>query len=571
MSPFRFRRFSTRLLALLLGLLFTALALTYFFVSRANRSNALAHSEANLEVGAGIFDETIRQRIEYLGGSARVMSSDYAIKQSLDSDPATLSSLLESYTRRVRAPVIALLDPDGKLRANSDAAMENENVGPFRYLIGLAKDKDPAEDSGFAYLNNILHVLVVVPLYAPYPEIAAWFGLAFPIDRDFAQKIKDPTHLEVTFVSTDDPAKPRVLATTLPASLATLVARAMGDHRQAHDRIRTLDLPGERYVTLFKTANMLGDDPITVVLQRPLSAELAAARALESQVMYISLAALALAALAAIWISRDVSQPVLQLAEQTRVIAAGDYASRLTFDRADELGQLAGAMNAMSAGLAERDQVRDLLDKNVSPEVAAQLMRDGAALGGEEREVTILFADLRGFTTLSEKLEPRDLLALLNRYLDRMSAAVENQGGVIDKFIGDAIMALFGAPVSQGDAADRALAAALAMERALVALNAELAAEGRPPLAIGVGVNTARVIAGNIGSHRRLNYSVFGDGVNVASRLQSLTRTAEYHTNIITSAATLAARRKPGKISTRPLGTVAVKGRAEPVEIFAAA
>src|SRR5205085_12338716 len=123
----------------------------------------------------------------------------------------------------------------------------------------------------------------------------------------------------------------------------------------------------------------------------------------------------------------------------------------------------------------------------------------------EEREVTILFADLRGFTTMSEQFAPRELLTLLNRYLDRMSGEIEQHGGVIDKFIGDAIMALFGAPVAQGDAADRALAAALAMERALADLNRELAAEGRPPLGIGVGINTARVIAGNIGSHRRLN------------------------------------------------------------------
>src|SRR5262249_55742883 len=158
----------------------------------------------------------------------------------------------------------------------------------------------------------------------------------------------------------------------------------------------------------------------------------------------------------------------------TQVIARGDYDTRLALDRADELGQLAGAMNQMSAGLAERDRVRDLLDKNVSPEVAAQLMRDGAALGGQEREVTILFADLRGFTTLSEKLTPRDLVTLLNRFLDRMSGEIEAQGGVIDKFVGDEIMALFGAPVAQDDAADRALAAALAMERALAAFNAEL-------------------------------------------------------------------------------------------------
>ncbi len=583
---FRFRRLSIRLLVILLGLIFAALATTQKLVSHYNDQTAREHAATNLDLGARVYQEAARQRIENLAGNASLMSGDYTVRQLLlkpEIDRQTLGSLLRSYTQRINSPVIALLDPKGDLLANSDETMANENVGPFQYLIEHAGD-DPPETSGFSYLNGRLHVLVVVPLYAPIPHVAAWFGLAFPIDRAFAEKIKDISRLEVTFVSIDDVTRPRVLATTLDASAAGLVAQSVVANLRAPERIKTLDLPGGRYVTLFKPQDMLAEAPVTVVLQRPLSVELAAAREVENYIMLISLAALAVATLAALWIARGISQPVQQLAAHTRVVAAGDYATRLHLDRVDELGQLATAFNAMSEGLAERDRVRDLLDKNVSPEVAAQLMRDGgAALGGEEREVTILFSDLRGFTTLSEKLPPRELLTLLNRYLDRMSAAIEAHGGVIDKFIGDAIMALFGAPVAQSDAADRALAAALAMERALVGLNAELAAEGRPPLGIGVGVNTARVVAGNIGSHRRLNYSVIGDGVNVASRLESLTRTVAYRTNIVTSAATVAACRRTssppsGLLSPdsslliptfRPLGPVRVKGRAEPVEIFA--
>lgn len=583
---FRFRRLSIRLLVILLGLIFAALTTTRKLVSHFNDLTAREHAEANLELGARIYQEAARQRIENLTSNASLMSGDYTIRQLLlkpEPDRQTLASLLRSYTQRIGSPVIALFDTKKVLVANSEPAMANENVGPFQFLIGHADD-DPPETNGFSYLDGRLHVLVVVPLYAPVPHVAAWFGLAFPIDRTFARKIKILTRLEVTFVSTEDPAHPRVLATTLGDDAANLVAHAAVDNLHTPAGIEDLDVLGDRYVTLFKTQEMLAEAAITVVLQRPLSTELAAARELENYIVLVSLATLAVATLAAFWIARGVSQPVQQLAAHTHVIAGGDYTTRIALDRVDELGQLADAMNRMSAGLAERDRVRDLLDKNVSPEVAAQLMRDGgAALGGEEREVTILFADLRGFTTLSEKLPPRELLTLLNRYLDRMSAEIEQQGGVIDKFIGDAIMALFGAPVAQGDAAERALAAALAMERALVALNAELAAEGRPPLAIGIGVNTARVVAGNIGSHRRLNYSVIGDGVNVAARLQSETRKPEHRTSVITSAATVAACHHGAgslpassaptpvarAIRFRPLGPVQVKGRAEAVEIFA--
>ena len=560
---------------MLLGLLFATLATTYTLVSSANDANARDHARASLELAARVFETAVRQRIEFLAAAASVMSGDDAIKQVLREDPLdtkTLNSTLESYTQRVGAPVITLFDTERHLLGDTRPDLMEETEGPFHYLIGRATEKEMPENHGFSYLGKTreLFVLVVAPLYAPYPNVVDWFGLAFPIDRAFAEKLKETARVEVTFVSTDDLAHPHVLATTLPDASAKLVADAVALGRRTRTQIASLDLPDDHYVTLVKTHDMVAEDPISIVLQLPLTPELASARELENFLMVVSAAALAAAALLALVIARSVSQPVQQLAAHTHVIARGDYDSRIILDRADELGQLASAMNQMSAGLAERDRVRDLLDKNVSPEVAAQLMRDGgSALGGEEREVTILFADLRGFTTLSEKLPPRELLALLNRYLDRMSGAIEAHGGVIDKFIGDAIMALFGAPVAQGDSADRALAAALAMERALVTLNAELTTEGRPPLALGIGVNTARVVAGNIGSHRRLNYSVIGDGVNVAARLQSETRKPEHGANIITSAATMAALRDAQKISPRSLGKVQVKGRTEAVEIFA--
>jgi adenylate cyclase len=575
---FQFRRFSSRLIALFLGLLFAALATTYFFVARANQSAAEKNARRNLEVAAAIFEERVRERIEFLASSASIMTADFAIKQFFirpePVDTETLSSALMSFTERVHSPVIAVLENNEQRTplASSDVNMPNDGIAPFQILSRAAERSGKSVESAFAYLNRgqsaQLSALVIVPLYAPYPQVRAWVGLTFPIDGEFAHNLKRATRVEVTFVAAGGPGGPRALATTLPPDAARAIATAAALQRGEAEKAAIVDLPDGGYFTLFQRQPMLAEHAVLIVLQRPLSEELAAARELEQTILYISLAALAAAAVVGFWIARGVSQPVMQLAEHTRHVATGDYARRLALERADELGQLATAFNDMSAGLAERDHVRDLLDKNVSPEVAAQLMRDGAALGGEEREVTVLFADLRAFTTMSEKFKPHDLLTLLNRHLDRMGAEIERQGGVIDKFIGDAIMALFGAPVAQHDAADRALAAALGMRRAMAELNAELVAEGKIPLAIGVGINTARVVAGNIGSHRRLNYSVIGDGVNVASRLQSETRKTEFRADIITSAATLAAAR--GKnFTARPLGSVQVKGRAEPVEIFA--
>ncbi len=225
----------------------------------------------------------------------------------------------------------------------------------------------------------------------------------------------------------------------------------------------------------------------------------------------------------------------------------------------DEIGLLAGAFNHMSEGLAERDQVRDLLGKVVSPAVAAELLRKDVTLGGEEREVTILFSDLRSFTSMCEARSAQEMLGVLNHYFTRMSAIVEAHRGVVDKYVGDAMMALFGAPLAGPDDADRAMETALEMSEALDELNREWQAQGRHALNFGIGINTDVVVAGNMGSQTRLNYTVIGDGVNLASRLEALTKTPEYGTRIIVSHSTL--EKAKGRYRTRRLGEVAVKGK----------
>ena len=139
----RFRRFSHRLLVLFVGLLFLALATIYYFVSRTNDANVRARAYADLDRAARAVNSVVKQRIEFLANSAKVMTGDYAFKQAFsDGDSRTLSSALVSYTSRVGAPVITLYDPEGKLLANSDPGMDNENTGPFRFLISEATEKD---------------------------------------------------------------------------------------------------------------------------------------------------------------------------------------------------------------------------------------------------------------------------------------------------------------------------------------------------------------------------------------------------------------------------------------------
>lgn len=534
----RFRSFKLRLLSAILALTAATQVVAFILVRQLHARAADQEIRRSLDLAAGQLTHQVASRISDLSHAASALSHDAGLGDALalTANRATLQSALDSFKDRVDADLVTLFSRDGKLVAATDETAALESM--LRPIQEAADHADEPRATGYAVVGPALYSVVFVPLYAP--DIVAWIGVGFRLDRPFVEELKASTGVEITLQRDGV-----IFATTVTAPAV--------------------------FVTTYRHLPTTLGGSAEVALQFSRDEKLKPARALERVLGFVFAGSLLVASLIAILIARGVSEPVLQLAAHTKKVAAGDYSARVELRRNDELGQLADSFNAMSTGLAERDRIRDLLDKNVSPEIATRLLREGAALGGEEREVTVLFADLRGFTTLSEQLPPPLLLALLNRYLDRMSGEIERQGGVIDKYVGDAIMALFGAPVDQPDSADRALVAALAMERALVDLNRELASEGRRPLAIGIGINTARVVAGNIGSHRRQNYSVIGDGVNVAARLESLTRTAEYQSNIITSAATVGALIEPKSFSLRPLGTVQVKGRAAPVEIFAVA
>jgi adenylate cyclase len=187
-----------------------------------------------------------------------------------------------------------------------------------------------------------------------------------------------------------------------------------------------------------------------------------------------------------------------------------------------------------------------------------------AQLGGRRRTMTVLFSDIRGFTSVTEKGNPEELVAQLNEYFSKMVEVVFQHRGTVDKFVGDMVMALFGAPVDDVDHAEHAVAAAVCMVEELAILNRKWATEGRARLDIGIGVNTGDMIAGNIGSSSIMSYTVIGDNVNLGSRLESLNK--EYRTRIIISDATRALL--TGAYPLRPLGDVVVKGKTRAVAIF---
>jgi adenylate cyclase len=214
----------------------------------------------------------------------------------------------------------------------------------------------------------------------------------------------------------------------------------------------------------------------------------------------------------------------------------------------------------------EKRKVKRLFSRYVAKDVYDQLLADPsrARLGGTRRQMTVLFSDMRGFTALTEKGNPEDIVSQLNDYFTRMVKVLFEHRGTLDKFVGDMVMALFGAPLDDDDHAEHAVLTALAMVRALDVLNAEWAGFGIPRLDIGIGINTGEMVAGNIGSDTIMSYTVIGDAVNLGARLESLNK--EYGTRIIISEATRA--RLKGQYDIRPLGSVTVKGKSESVAIY---
>jgi adenylate cyclase len=211
-------------------------------------------------------------------------------------------------------------------------------------------------------------------------------------------------------------------------------------------------------------------------------------------------------------------------------------------------------------------RIHSLFSRYVPPAVVHELMNDPskARLGGQRREMTVLFSDIRGFTTLSEANRPEDVIAQLNEYFTRMVEILFQHQGTLDKFVGDMIMALFNAPLEDVDHADHAVQMALAMLKELERLNRKWAAEGKLQFDIGIGINTGEMIVGNVGSEKTLSYTVIGDNVNLGSRLESLNK--EYNTHIIISDATR--RNLKGSYNIKALGAVRVKGKTREVEIY---
>ena len=259
------------------------------------------------------------------------------------------------------------------------------------------------------------------------------------------------------------------------------------------------------------------------------------------------------------WVlANRLSVPIRELVAATEAIGAGELGAKVPVRSAAETGRLAAAFNDMVDGLALKERYRGVLDVIADKRIAQRLVDGHLALGGELRDVTVLFCDIRGFTTLTAELSPTETIALLNEHMTALTAVVHAHGGVVDKFVGDGLMAIFGAPHETDDHAMRAVRTAWGMLEARQRLNA---GSGRTVM-VGVGIASGSAVAGCVGAADRLNYTVVGGRVNLAARLCAHAPAGDILIDDVT------AGRLSARVVTEPLAPVVLKGFSTPVPIY---
>jgi class 3 adenylate cyclase len=334
------------------------------------------------------------------------------------------------------------------------------------------------------------------------------------------------------------------------------------------ERPTSLPMAGRNYLVQAKGLRGTGGAEIgSAVLMRDFDAEIRPILSRFQQALaVIVLGVLALAFGGSIFGAGRFARPLIALEAAARKVRRGDLTVEVPAVGRDEVGRLAGAFNEMVAGLRQRDQIKGLFKRYLNPAVVDELIKhpEKASPGGERRTLTVLFSDLVGFTTMSEGLSPEALVAILNEYFEETTHAIAARGATLDKFIGDAIMCFWNAPLPQEDHAARACLAALDLLAVVDRLAPKFQERGAGRINCRIGINTGPCVVGNIGASDAQDYTVIGDTVNLASRLEGAAKV--YGTRSLVTAETIESAR--GAVLARELDLLRVKGKNLPVRVF---
>lgn len=285
----------------------------------------------------------------------------------------------------------------------------------------------------------------------------------------------------------------------------------------------------------------------------------------QKKIRLFILLALCVGLLGAWLLAYIIVKPIRRLVQGVKAITEGEY-PQIQMKSNDEIGLLVSNFNEMSRNLREKELIKRAFSQYVSENILESFLQNPMSLqlGGTRTEATILFTDIRNFTALAEHLEPSEVVHILNDYFAAVVEIIQKYEGTLDKFIGDAVMAIFGTPLRHDNDEERAVRAALEMNERFQLLKQKWVREGYPEIEIGVGINTGEVIAGNVGSLQRLAYTVIGNSVNMAARIEKLNK--RFHTQILISASTY--KRLESILDAIPLPPTRVRGKSEEIQVY---
>lgn len=537
----RFRSLRARLLATFAALIVGVTLATVAYVSvLANRTvdARLAEDLERSRKGVAVAEAEQFSRLQLI---AELVASFPELRALLATDAATVRDFLSDYRERHgHQGLLLALNPMGQVVARSDTFAPLDLPDVERTWLAPLGRGHPTR--GFIVIDGTVFHAVA----AAAESGGTVFGVilaASPIDDRWAAALRDAIGTDVVILSPSG-----VEGTSLPRSRLTWQSDADAP-AALQDTPLDLSLTGERFQAIAAPADPPG--PRRIVILQSRDQALAPYRNLQAGLLGLGLVAALVGFAGSAWLARSITAPVGALVSATGQVAAGDFHVRLDDRRADEIGQLARAFNHMTAGLRERADMAKFVSASTIEMI--QKRPEPGVRAGERKVITVLFADVRGFTSFSEQRPPEEAVAVLNRYLSLQADLVKRFHGDVDKFMGDAVFAHFTGP----DMALDAIRCALEIQRDVAS-----AAPDDTGLSVGVGIATGDVLVGSIGSDDWLDYTAIGPAVNLAFRLCSAAEPGQ----ILMGAETFS--RVSGLVAATALPPLAVKGFSTPVTVY---
>jgi class 3 adenylate cyclase len=542
------------------GLVVVLIAVVLTIVDRKIERQTTEKIEADFLSTYQNFDRFLKLRNRRLQESCLLISELPVLKAQLSTkDPATIKDYIlhqeESPARVVQVDILTLTDDHGRVLFRLDEPDKfGDTLSSLPSVRHALDGKIPAPDEITTWVNDDrLYQIATVPIVLQ-SYIIGTLTLGERLTQNEVELIKQDTKSEITFILGS-----KIVASTLPdirqldLLRAYLLDRAPIDKeiKQTDNVQKEITLDGERYLCAFAQVSKSGD--AIYVMAFSMDKALASLHDVEKVILIVGLLALVLALASGYFLAKGITAPVQRLVEAMEGIRGGNYELQIPLSSNDEIGRLGRSFNEMVSGLKERL----LMSKFVSSSTVEMIRQEGGKLhlGGERRNVTVFFSDIRGFTAYSEQVQPEVVIDLLNKYLSLQAGHILAHHGIIDKYVGDEVVAIFEGP----DMADNAILAAIGIQKDITKLNLE----SERSIMVGIGINTGMAIVGNVGSEERMDHTVLGNNMNLGARLCSIAQPGQI---IVSESSWRLAKSK--EIVARPLETITAKGISRPVQIY---